>query len=116
MLPAGFVSVITKYAVGRIAGITYSPAKVRKMVSAGAAEAVRREKAGAFAPFKMDKPYRVEFTVQNGMSDDNIARVAAMQIPGLTLERNGARGFRFTTDNAKIIGYVIDAIQPVVIR
>ncbi len=116
MLPAGFVPVITKYAVGRIAGITYSPAKVRQMISAGAAEAVRREKAGAFAPFKMDKPYHVEFTVQNGMSDDNIAQVAAMQIPGLTLERNGARGFRFTTDNAKLIGYVIDAMQPVVIR
>jgi len=116
MLPGGFVPVITKYAVGRIAGITYSPAKVRQMVAAGAAEAVRREKAGAFPPFRMDKPYRVEFTVQNGMSDENIAQVAAMQVPGLTLERNGPRGFRFTTDNAKMIGYVIDAMQPVVIR
>lgn len=116
MLPGGFVPVITKYAVGRIAGITYSPAKVRQMIAAGAAEAVRREKAGAFPPFTMDRPYRVEFTVQGGMSDDNVAQVATMQIAGLTLERNGARGFRFTTDNAKVIGYVIDAIQPVVIR
>lgn len=114
MLPGGFVPVITKYAVGRLAGITYSPAKVRQMIAAGAAEAVRREKTGAFPPFKLDKPYRVEFTVQNGMSADDIAEVAAM--PGYALERTGPRSFRFTTESAKQIGYLIDAMQPVVIR
>lgn len=114
MLPGGFVPVITKYALGRIAGATYSPAKVRQLVSAGAAEAVRREKAGAFPPFKMDKPYRVEFTVQRAMTDDNITQVAA--IPGFNFERTGPRSFRFTTENARQIGSLIDAMQPVVIR
>ena len=114
MLPGGFVPVITKYAVGRIAGITYSPAKVRRLIAAGAAEAVRREKAGAFPPFTMAKPYRVEFTVQGALSDDNVALVAA--IPGFTFERIGPRSFRFTTQNARQIGTLIDAMQPVVIR
>lgn len=114
MLPGGFVPVITKYAVGRQAGITYSPAKVRQMVAAGAAEAVRREKAGAFPPFKMDKPYRVEFTVQSGMSDDIVAQIATM--PGYTMEKSGPRSYRFTTESAKQIGYLIDALQPFVTR
>lgn len=114
MLPNGFVGVITKYAVGRQAGITYSPVRVRQMIAAGAAEAVRREKAGAFAPFKMDKPYRVEFTVQSSMSDDVVGQVAAM--PGFTLEKTGPRSFRFTTESARQIGYLIDAMQPWVTR
>ncbi len=87
MLGNGFVPVITKYAVGRIAGITYSPAKVRQMVAAGAAEAVRREKAGEFKPFTMARPYRVEFTLQPSMSDEVVDQVAAL--PGFTLEKTG---------------------------
>ncbi|MES1259619.1 MAG: M55 family metallopeptidase [Gemmatimonadota bacterium] len=114
ILGNNFVPVITKYAVGRLAGITYSPARVRQLVTAGAAEAVRREKAGAFPPFKMSKPYRVEFTVQGAMSDEMVAQVAA--IPGYTFEKIGPRSFRFTTDNARQIGYLIDAMQPAVIR
>lgn len=114
MLSNGFVPVITKYAIGRQAGITYSPAKVRRMVAAGAAEAVRREKAGAFAPFKMAKPYRVEFTVQSAMSDGAVGQIATM--PGFTLERTGPRSFRFTTESARQIGYLIDALQPAVTR
>ncbi|MBK8003018.1 MAG: M55 family metallopeptidase [Gemmatimonadetes bacterium] len=43
-----FVQVLTKRAVGRSAAITYSPAKVRQMLAAGAAEAVRREQRGEF--------------------------------------------------------------------
>jgi D-amino peptidase len=114
ILGNGFVPVITKYAVGRQAGITYSPAKVRQMVAAGAAEAVRREKTGAFAVFKLEKPYRVEFTVQNAMPDDVVAQVAT--IPGYTLEKTGPRSFRFTTQSARQIGYLIDAMQPAVAR
>jgi D-amino peptidase len=114
MLPGGFVPVITKYAVGRMAGITYSPAKVRQMIAAGAAEAVRREKAGAFKPFTLAKPYHVEFTVQGAMSDDMVAQVAAMS--EFKLERTGPRLFRFTTESARQIGYLIDAMQPAVIR
>lgn len=112
MLPGGFVAVITKYALGRGAGITFSPATVQQLVADGAAEAVRREKAGAFPPFTMPKPYRVEFTVQSSMSDAVVDQVAAM--PGFTLERTGPRSFRFTTGSAHEIGYLIDAMQPAV--
>ena len=35
MLPNGFVAIVTKRAVGRSAAITYSPAKVRRMLQAG---------------------------------------------------------------------------------
>jgi D-amino peptidase len=114
MIPNGFIGVITKYAVGRQAGITYSPAKVRQMVAAGAAEAVRKEKLGGFAPFRMDKPYRVEFTVQAAINDATVDQIAAL--PGFNLEKTGPRSFRFTTSDARQIGYLIDAMQPAVVR
>jgi D-amino peptidase len=114
MLPAGFVPVVTKYAIGRIAGITYSPAKVRQMVSAGAAEAVRRARAGALKPFTLEKPYHVTFTLMASLPDDVVNQVANM--PAFPLEKTGPRTFRFTTESARQIGYLIDAIQPAVIR
>ena len=46
MLNNGFVAIVTKHAVGRSAAITYSPAKVRQMLQAGAAEAVKRARPG----------------------------------------------------------------------
>jgi D-amino peptidase len=112
MLPAGFVAVVTKYAIGKMAGITYSPAKVRQLVAAGAAEAVRRAKS--FAPFKLDKPYHVAFTLMATLSDTVVNQVANMA--AFPLERTGPRSFRYTTDSARQIGYLIDAIQPAVIR
>src|SRR5215216_2176700 len=61
MVPNGFIGIVVKQAVGRSAAITYSPAKVRRMLRAAAAEAVRRELRGAFKPFTMERPYRVDF-------------------------------------------------------
>ena len=69
MLPNGFVAIVTKRAVGRSAAITYSPAKVRQMLQAGAAEAVRRERRGDFKPFTLDRPYRVEFMLRRSYPD-----------------------------------------------
>jgi D-amino peptidase len=114
MLGNGFIPVVTKYALGWQAGITYSPAKVRQMVSAAAAEAVRREKTGAFKPFTMAKPYRVEFTLQDGMSDAIADQVA--NLGGFPLERTGPRSFRMTVDSAREIGYLIDIMQSAVVR
>jgi D-amino peptidase len=114
MLPEGFVPVVSKYALGKMAAITYSPAKVRQMVSAAAAEAVRRERAGEFKPFTMDRPYHVTFTLMNSLSDTVVAQVASM--PAFPLEQVGPRSFRFTTESARQIGYLIDAIEPAVIR
>src|SRR5882672_3584916 len=59
-----FVGVTTKYAVGRMAAITFSPARVRRMLQDSAAVAVRRARSGAFKPYRLAKPYRVEFTLR----------------------------------------------------
>ena len=64
MLGDGFVAIVTKRAVGRSAAITYSPARVREMLQQGAAEAVRRERAGKIPPFTLSRPYRVEFPMR----------------------------------------------------
>jgi D-aminopeptidase len=56
IVPNGFVAIVTKRAVGRSAAITYSPAKVRRMLQTGAAEAVRRERRGDLKPFTLERP------------------------------------------------------------
>src|SRR5262249_49683173 len=76
MVPNGFVAIITKRAVGRSAAITYSPARVRSMLQAGAAEAVRRERRGDFKPLTMDRPYTVEFTLRHSFPDSIVTAVA----------------------------------------
>jgi D-amino peptidase len=114
MLGNGVIGVVVKRAVGRSAAITYSPARVRQMLRTAAAEAVRREMRGDFAPFTMAKPYRVEFTMRRSYSDSTVAAVAAL--PDFTLEKTGERSFRFITDSAKQMGYLLDAIEETVLR
>ena len=114
MLPNGFIAIVTKRAVGRSAAITYSPAKVRRMLQAGAAEAVRRELRGDFKPFTMDKPYRVEFKLRQQLSRQRRAGVAALN--EFKLEKTGDRSFRLVTDSAREMGYLLDAIEEVVLR
>jgi D-amino peptidase len=114
MLPNGFVAIVTKRAVGRSAAITYSPAKVRKMLQAGAEEAVRRERRGDFAPFRLDRPYRVEFMLRRSYPDSIVQAVAAL--PEFKLEPTGDRAFRFVTDSARQMGWLLDAIEEAVLR
>ena len=114
MLPNGFVAVVTKRAVGRSAGITYSPARVRRMLQAGAEEAVRRERRGDFKPFTLDRPYRVEFTLRRSYPDSLVQAVAAL--PEFKLEPTGERAFRFVTDSARRMGWLLDAIEETVLR
>jgi D-amino peptidase len=114
MLPNGFVAVVTKRAVGRSAAITYSPAKVRRMLEAGAAEAVRRERRGEFAPLTLERPYRVEFMLRRSFPDSIVAAVAALD--EFKLERIGERSFRQVTESARQMGWLLDAIEEVVIR
>ncbi len=114
MLPEGFVAIVTKRAVGRSAAITYSPARVRKMLQTGAAEAVRREKRGDFKPFTLERPYRVEFKLRRGYADSVVTAIAAL--PEFSLERNGDRSFTFTTNSARQMGWLLDAIEEKVIR
>ncbi|MEP7326982.1 MAG: M55 family metallopeptidase, partial [Gemmatimonadota bacterium] len=105
MLGNGVIGVVVKTAVGRNAAITYSPARVRRMLQTAAAEAVRREMRGDFTPFTMERPYRVEFTMRRSYSDSTVAAVAAL--PGFTLEKTGDRSFRFVTDSARQMGYLL---------
>jgi D-amino peptidase len=114
MLPNGFVAIVTKRAVGRSAAITYSPAKVRRMLQAGAAEAVRRERRGDFKPFTMDRPYKVEFKLRRTYPDSIVKAVAALQ--EFKLEPTGDRAFRYTTDSARQMGWLLDAIEEAVLR
>ena len=114
MLPNGFVAIVTKRAVGRSAAITYSPAKVRRMLQTGAAEAVRRERRGDFKPFTLERPYRVEFTLRRSYPDSMVQAVAALT--EFKLEKTGDRGFRYVTDSARQMGWLLDAIEEVVIR
>jgi D-amino peptidase len=114
MVPNGFVAIVTKRAVGRSAAITYSPAKVRRMLQVGAAEAVRRERRGDFKPFTMERPYRVEFKLRKTYPDSIVKAVAALQ--EFKLEPSGDRGFRYVTDSARQMGWLLDAIEETVLR
>jgi D-amino peptidase len=114
MVPNGFVAIVTKRAVGRSAAITYSPARVRRMLQSGAAEAVRRERQGDFKPFTMDRPYRVDFTMRRSYPDSVVEAVASLS--EFKLEKTGDRTFRFVTDSARQMGWLLDAIEETVIR
>ncbi len=114
MLGNGFIGVMVKRAVGRSAAITYSPAKVRRMLQTAAAEAVRRERRGDFKPFTMERPYRVEFKIRQSYPDSMVKGVAGLS--EFKLEKIGDRSFRFVTDSARQMGYLLDAIEEVVLR
>jgi D-aminopeptidase len=114
MVPNGFVAIVTKRAVGRSAAITYSPAKVRRMLQAGATEAIRRERRGEFKPFTMDRPYQVEFKLRKSFSDSIVQGVAALS--EFKLEKTGERNFRLTTESARQMGWLLDAIEETVLR
>lgn len=114
MLGNGFIGVVVKKAIGRSAAITYSPVRVRRMLEEAAAEAVRREKNGDFAPFTMDKPYRVDFTLRATYPEDYVTGVERLR--GFELEKTGPRAFRFATSDAKAIGSLLNAVEEVVLR
>ena len=114
MLPNGFVAIVTKRAVGRSAAITYGPAKVRRMLQTGAAEAVKRELRGDFKPFTMERPYRVEFALRRSFADSIVQAVAGLQ--EFKLERKGDRHFSYVTDSARQMGWLLDAIEEAVLR
>jgi D-amino peptidase len=114
MLDNGFVAIVTKRAVGRSAAITYSPARVRRMLQAGAAEAVRREMRGDFKPLTLDRPYHIEFKLRRSYADSVVQSIADFK--EFQLERVADRTFRYTTDSAKQLGWLLDAIEERVIR
>lgn len=114
MLGNGVIGVVVKKAVGRMAAITYSPERVRRMLQTAAAEAVRRERRGDFRPFTLDRPYTVDFMLRRSFPDSVVTAVAALT--EFTLEKTGERSFRFVTSDARQMGYLLDAIEEVVLR
>lgn len=109
-----FVGIITKYAVGRMAAITFSPAKVRRMLEDSASVAVRRAMRGAFKPYRLTKPYRVEFTLRRSYPDMVVQGVDSLHWQGL--EKTGDRAYRLVTPDARQMGYLLDAIERVVLH
>jgi len=109
-----FVAIVTKYAVGRMAAITFSPARVRRMLQDSAAVAVRRAMAGAFKPYRLPKPYRVEFTLRRSYPEMIVQGVDSLRWQGL--EKTGDRAYRLVTSDARQMGYLLDAIERVVLH
>ncbi|MGE5743026.1 MAG: M55 family metallopeptidase [Gemmatimonadota bacterium] len=114
ILGSGFIGIVTKYAVGRMAAITFSPTQVRRWLRDSATVAVRRAMRGDFKPFRLDKPYHVAFALRRSYPEVVVARVDSLNWTGL--EKTGERSYRLTTDDARQMGYLLDAIERVVLR
>jgi D-amino peptidase len=103
-----FEDVVTKVAFGRNAAATYTPAKVRERLREAARRAVENERHGMYAPFTLQKPYRVELTLRKSFAEK------ADEVAGLTryrLERTGPASFRFETDDALEIGDFLNDLE-----
>ena len=109
-----FVGIVTKYAVGRMAAITFSPSRVRRMLQDSAAVAVRRAMSGGFKPYRLPKPYRVEFTLRRSYPEMIVQGVDSLRWQGL--EKTGDRSYRLVTSDARQMGYLLDAIERVVLH
>ncbi len=114
ILGDAFVAVPTKIAVGRNAAITYSPKHVQSALAESAAEAVRREKAGEIEPFTLSRPYDVRFELRASYPDSIVQGVNALA-KEYGLEKLQGRSYRMVAGDAKSIGYLIDAIELVVL-
>lgn len=110
----GFVGVVTKWPIGRSAGITLSPAVVRQMLADSAAVAVRRATRGEIRPFTLTRPYTVEFDLRASFPQEYVTGVDSLQ--GFTLQKTGERSYRFVTDDAREMARLFDAIEQVVLR
>jgi hypothetical protein len=62
----------------------------------------------------MERPYRVEFKLRKTYPDSIVKAVSALQ--EFKLEPNGDRGFRYVTDSARQMGWLLDAIEETVLR
>jgi D-amino peptidase len=108
------VGVVTKWAIGRNAAITLSPAVVRQMLADSAAVAVRRAMRGEFTPFTLARPYQVEFALRRSYPAELVAPVDTLT--GFRLEKTGERSYRFVTRDAREMARLLDAIELVVLR
>jgi hypothetical protein len=84
------------------------------MLDEGAREAVRRARAGELSPFKLQKPYRLEFSLRPTYPESVVEGMDAVVL-AWGLEKTGPRAYRWTTSDAKQIAYLLDAIEQVVL-
>jgi D-amino peptidase len=115
MLDNGFIGVMQKIAVGPNAAITFSPQRVQNMLRDSAAEAVRREQRGDFKPFTLPKPYRVHFKVRASYPEELLVGMADVE-RRYNLRKVAPRSYDYVTSDAKMIGYLLDDIERVVLR
>jgi D-amino peptidase len=108
------VCVVTKIAVGRTAAVTYSPAMVRQMLADSAAVAVRRAMRGEIRPFRLEKPYTVEFDLRRSFPQEYVT--ATDSITAFRLEKTGDRSYRFVTNDAREMARLFDVIELIVLR
>jgi len=108
------IGVITKWAIGRNAGITLSPAVVRQMLADSAAVAVRRAQRGEFRPFTLAKPYQIELALRASYPAELIAPIDTLS--AFRLEKTADRTYRFVTTDAREMARLLDAIELVVLR
>ena len=114
ILGGGFIGIVTKYAVGRMAAITFSPARVRRMLRDSAAVAVRRAMRGDFKPFRLERPYHVAFVLRHSYPASVVAGLDSLNWSGL--QKTGERSYSLTTDDARQMGYLLDTIERVVLH
>jgi D-amino peptidase len=107
------VYVTTKIALRSNSAITFSPAKVQAMLAEGAREAVLRAKAGELRPFKLAKPYTIDFTLRPSYPASVVEGVD--KITAYQLEKTGERSYRFVTSSAAQMAYLLDAIESIVL-
>jgi D-amino peptidase len=109
------VGVVVKTAVGSSAAITHSPKRVQQMLRDSTALAIRRAMAGQYKPFAMQKPYNVEFSVRRSFPQEFIVGIDSLMTRH-RFEKTGERTYKMTTSNARDFGYLLDAIERVVLR
>jgi len=114
MLGDRVVFVRVKMALGGAAAITFSPTRVKQMLAEGAAEAVRRTKAGEIKPFTLQKPYRVEFALRGSYADSLMTGIDRV-VGEWGGEKVGPRSYRIVTSDARRLAYMIDRIEGVVL-
>lgn len=111
----GVIGVVVKTALGGNAAITWGPAKVQQMLRDSAAVAVRRERAGEFKPYVLDRPYQLEITMSTS-SDTILKQVDGLMTRYQLTKGDDRRTYRMTAQSARDIGYLFDAIETIVLR
>lgn len=115
ILGQDLVGVIVKTAVGPAAAITYSPKRVQQMLRDSTSVAVKRAMEKRFKPFTLEKPYQVEFAVRRTFPVEFIAGIDSL-MTSYRFEKTGDRTYSYTSSSARDIGYLLDAIERVVLR